>query len=109
MVQTYYPRPYRTIQYLGVQFLLAITGIIFWSLLGINSTPSLFAWMTFYTLQLGGVLFDPVICAITRTEDRGGVKVEVKRPLIGFRWSESHEPPEDVDVGVIHERAYLRI
>lgn len=109
MVQTFYPRPFWTVPYLAAQSVLAITGIIFWSLRGINSTPSQAAWMIFYCLQLGAVLFDPVLCATTRTEERDGEKVRVRRPFVGFRWFESHEPPEDADVGVIHERAYLRI
>lgn len=112
MTQTFYPRPYFTKWYIAIQSLVMVTAGIAWLALGFDSPVSIVSWFLFYTLQLGGFVCDPEICATTKTEDRDGRKVKVKRPLIGFKWYESHEPPEGLEGQsgeVRYERAYLRI
>lgn len=108
-MQTLYPRPFFTTTYLIIQVAIIIPAIIFWTTLGFNSTPSQICWYSFYTVQLGAVLIDPVFCSLTRTEDRDGVKVRVKRPFVGLRCCETRVPDDVEDGDMTHEQAFLRI
>lgn len=117
MLQTFYSRPYSMAFCVVVLFLLGTVAVTATIVLGIQSAFAMRAWFLFNTVQVAAVVLDPNICVFTTTTNRNGLKVKIKRPLIGFARCETQKdiPDNNEDQSIpwrwtqIHEQALLRV
>jgi hypothetical protein len=95
-----------------ILFLLGTTSVP-----GAQSALTLISWFLFYTAQVAASILDPNIYVLTTTANRDGLKIKIKRPLVGFIRFETQTNPLDSNEDQptrwrprqIHERALLRI
>lgn len=108
--QVVYTRPFSTMTWLFVPFVLGSIATISTYALGTDSILRHIVWLSFFTIQGASVVLDPRVCAVTTTRTYpDGSKVKIRRPLIGFRCCETQPDPEFQPGWKRHERAYLRI